>query len=80
MSKVIQIRDVPEEVHEALADAARGQGLSLTRYALRELTHAAARAKAVEANAAIIRQTQASVGVRVDRKTILRELEAGRDD
>ena len=37
MSKVMQFRDVPDEVHDALAQAARAQGLSLTKYVLREL-------------------------------------------
>jgi predicted HicB family RNase H-like nuclease len=30
MPRVIQIRDVPDEVHQALASAADEQGLSLT--------------------------------------------------
>ena len=80
MSKVIQIRDVPDDVHDALVDAAEAQGLSLTRYMLRELGHLANRAQAVQANAAVIRQTQAKVRGRVDRDTILAALHKGRDD
>jgi uncharacterized protein (DUF1778 family) len=80
MSRVIQIRDVPEDVHDALTDAAAAQGLSLTRYMLRELEHLAKRAQTVQANAAVIRQTQAKVQGHVDRDTILAALKEGRDD
>ncbi len=80
MSRVIQIRDVPDDVDEALADAAASQGLSLTRYMLRELEHLAKRAQAVHANAAVIRQTQARVRGHVDRDTILTALHEGRGD
>ncbi|HEX2297565.1 MAG TPA: hypothetical protein VHH34_03430 [Pseudonocardiaceae bacterium] len=37
MSKVIQIRDVPDDVHAALSRQAEAAGLSLSRFALREL-------------------------------------------
>ena len=80
MSRVIQIRDVPDDVHDALADAAEAQGLSLTRYMLRELEHLAKRAQAVHANATVIRQTQAKVRGHVDRDTILTALSRGRGD
>jgi hypothetical protein len=80
MPRVIQIRDVPDEVHEALASAADEQGLSLTRYVLRELEQLARRAHAVKNNAAVIRETQAKVKGTVDRTTILAALHEGRDD
>ncbi len=80
MSRVIQIRDVPEEVHDALVDAAGAQGLSLTRYMLRELEHLARRAQVVQANAAVVRQTQAAVKGRADRDTILDALREGRGE
>ena len=80
MSRVIQIRDVPDDVHDALVDAAEAQGLSLTRYMLRELKHLANRAHAVQANAAVIRQTQAKVRGHIDRETILAALREGRGD
>lgn len=67
MSKVIQIRDVPDDVHDALVHAAQAQGLSLTRCVLRELDHLAKRAHVVRDNAAVIRQTQARVRGRPDR-------------
>ncbi|MGL5817672.1 MAG: hypothetical protein ACRCYR_08930 [Phycicoccus sp.] len=80
MSKVVQIRDVPDDVHDALVGAARSQGLSLTRYVLRELGHRARRAQLAQHNADVIRQTQAQVGSNVDRDTILTVLHEGRDD
>jgi hypothetical protein len=78
--KVIQIRAVPDEVHEALAGAAREQGLSLTKYMLRELEHLARRAQTLKQNAAVIRETQAKVKGDVDRGTILTALHEGRGD
>ena len=80
MSRVIQIRDVPDDVHLALTEAADAQGLSLTRYMLRELEQVARRSQAVRANAAVIRQTQAKVRGHVDRDTILTALREGRGD
>ena len=80
MSKVIQIRDVPEDVHTALTEAAQSEGLSLTRYMLRELTQLAQRADIVKHNGDVIRRTQDKVAVRVDRETILTALHQGRGD
>lgn len=54
VSRVIQIRDVPDEVHDALVEAAQAQGLSLTRYILRELEHLAKPAQVVHANADVV--------------------------
>lgn len=80
MSKVMHIRDVPDEVHNALAEAAEAQGLSLTRYVRRELEHLAKRTQVVQDNAAVIRRTQARVQGRPDRDTILSVLHEGRGD
>jgi hypothetical protein len=78
--KVIQVRDVPDEVHDALAAEASAQGLSLTRYLLREMGHLARRAQTVRDNASVIRETQAKVGGRVERETILAALREGRGE
>ena len=78
--RVIQIRDVPDEVHASLTEAARTQGFSLNRYMLRELEHLAKRSEAVRANAAVIRDTQAKVRGGVDRHTVLAALHEGRGD
>jgi hypothetical protein len=80
VTRVIQIRGVPEGVHDALVAAAEAEGLSLTRYILRELRHVAERAEVVQANAAVIRETQAKVRGRADRATILAALHEGRGD
>lgn len=80
MPKVMQIRDVPDEVHDALAKSARAQGLSLTKYLLRELEHLAMLPQVARNNAATIRQTQRSVGGTVDRDEILSVLRQGRDE
>ena len=80
MPKVIQIRDVPDDVHEALAAAAAADGLSLTRYVLRELRQTARRAQIVKANASVVAETQAKVRGSVDRDTTLAVLHEGRGD
>jgi uncharacterized protein (DUF1778 family) len=80
MSRVIQIRDVPDEVHDALSDAAEAQGLSLTRFMLRELEHLAKREQVIHDNAAVIRETQAKVRGRAGRDLILNALREGRGE
>jgi plasmid stability protein len=39
MSKMIQIRDVPEQVHSTLKARAAGEGMSLSDFIKRELKH-----------------------------------------
>lgn len=78
MSKVIQIRGVPDDVHGALEEAARAEGLSLTRFLLRELGQVAGRAQAVRHNAEVVRRAQREIGGRADRDTILSALHEGR--
>jgi hypothetical protein len=78
--KVIQIRDVPDAVHDALAAEASAQGLSLTRYMLREMGLLARRAQTVRDNASVVRETQDRVGGRIDRETILAALRQGRGE
>src|SRR5664280_312673 len=80
MPRVIQIRDVPDDVHDALRDAAEARGLSLTKYMLGELERLAKQAQVVHDNAAIVRQTQAQVGGGADRGTILAALREGRGE
>lgn len=80
MPKVMQIRDVPDEVHDALAQAAQAQGLSLTKYVLRELEHLALRPQVVRDNAVAIRRTQRKVQGRPDREMILAVLHGGRGE
>ncbi|MHB2023354.1 MAG: hypothetical protein ACYCO3_08500 [Mycobacteriales bacterium] len=80
MPKVMHIRDVPDDVHDALAVAAKAQGLSLTRYMLHELEHLAKRPQVVRDNAAVVRRTQAKVQGHPDRDMILSVLHEGRGD
>lgn len=80
MARVIQIRDVPDDVHEALAKAAEAEKLSLNRYVLRELEHLARRAEVVELNARIITETRSRVRKKVARDTILAALQEGREE
>jgi len=78
MPRVIQIRDVPDEVRDALAAEARDQGLSLTRFLRRELEQLARRPQIARHNKAVLRRTQRKVGAAVDRQRILSELDKGR--
>lgn len=80
MSKVMHIRDVPDDVHEALAQAAEAQGLSLTRYMQRELEHLAKRAQVTRDNIEVVRRTQQRVRGQANRDTILTMLHEGRGD
>ena len=80
MVRVIQIRDVPDDVHEVLAKAAEAEKLSLNRYVLRELEHLAHRAEAVELNARVITETRARIPNKVARSNILAAVQAGRDE
>lgn len=80
MPRVIQVRDVPDDVHDALAAAARGRGLSLTRFLLAELEQLARRSQIAHDNAAVLRRTKADVGRTVDRGAILAAIHEGRDE
>ena len=80
MARVIQIRDVPDAVHQALAKAAEAEKLSLNRYVLRELEHLARRAEVVELNARVITETRARVRRNVARENILAALQEVREE
>jgi hypothetical protein len=80
MPRVIQIREVPDDVHEALAKAAEAEKLSLNRYVLRELEHLARRAEVVELNARVIAETRPRARTKVTREAILAALQEGRDE
>lgn len=49
MTKTLQIRNVPENVHQTLRVRAAASGLSLSEYLLKELTRVAARSDVAEA-------------------------------
>ncbi len=76
MSRVIQIRDVPDELHEALSEAAHDSGLSLNRFVL---LHKVGRRRR---NAEIFRQLHAQSGGRMTREEIvatIRDLRENRE-
>jgi hypothetical protein len=80
VARVIQIRDVPDDVHEALAKAAEAEKLSLNRYVLRELEHLARRVEVVESNARVMTETRSRVRRKVAREKILAALREGREE
>ena len=74
VSRVVQIRDVPDDVHEELRAAAEARGQSLTRYALAALEDAVRRQRSVAHNAEVIRRAEAEIGADVSREAILEAL------
>lgn len=80
MPRVIQIRDVPDDVHDELNAVAREEGLSLTRFVRRELEQVAARRRRAEHNARVLRDAQEQIPTRVDREAILEALHEGRGE
>lgn len=78
MTKVIQIRDVPDATHQALAAAAADRGMSLTGYLRQEMESLARRAATVEHNTAVLRRAQRATRSRVERQDILDALDDGR--
>jgi hypothetical protein len=48
MTQIIQVRDVPDDVHKILTKEAKKQGLSLNRFLLQELERMAGRYKNME--------------------------------
>ncbi len=78
MSKILHIRDVPAEVHDALVRSARDEGLSLTRYMQRELARLARRSEAARANVDIIRRARADIGATLEREVVQQALDEGR--
>ncbi|GEK79563.1 hypothetical protein [Agrococcus baldri] len=80
MARVIQIRDVPDDVHAALTAAAESRGLSLTKFVQRELERVARVDFEVQHNLAVIREVQAQIETKVDTDTILAALHEGREE
>lgn len=80
MTKVIQIRDVPDRVHAALADAAAAEGLSLTGYLQRELTWLADRPTIARHNLDVIQTTRENVRVVVETQSVADALAEGRSE
>ena len=78
MARIIQIRDVPDDVHEALSEAAAAEGLSLNRYVLNELDHVARRRAVVAHNKQVLREGRRRVKGNVSRAAVLEAIQVGR--
>jgi plasmid stability protein len=76
MSKMIQVRNVPDEMHRALKASAAAEGISLSDYIKRELGGVTAKASLEEIDARI----RARGPSKVRRETILRLLRESRGD
>lgn len=76
VARTIQIRNVPDDVHQALRTAAAGAGQSLSDYLLEHVEEVASR----PTNAAILRRAaERSRGRGVSREEILAAVRSGRD-
>jgi antitoxin FitA len=76
MSKMIQVRNVPDEMHRALKASAAAEGISLSDYIKRELGGLTAKASLEEIDARI----RARGPSKVKRETILRILRESRGE
>jgi plasmid stability protein len=74
MSRTIQIRDVPDEVHRTLRARAAAAGQSLSAYLLAELTRVAERPPVADV---LARAAARSGGARID--DIVAAVRSGRD-
>ena len=72
MSKMIQVRNVPDELHRALKTRAAAEGMTLSDYIKRELGYLAGKSKLEEVAARV--QARGRSGVRTESVVdILRE-------
>jgi HicB family len=78
MARIIQIRDVPDDVHDTLSVAAAADGLSLNRYVLKELDQVARRQAVVAHNKHVLLQGQRRIKGRLPRAGVLRALHSER--
>ncbi|HEV7563128.1 MAG TPA: toxin-antitoxin system HicB family antitoxin [Solirubrobacterales bacterium] len=76
MSKMIQVRNVPDEMHRALKASAAAEGISLSDYIKRELGGITAKVGLDEIDARI----QARGPSKVKRETIIRLLRESRGE
>ncbi len=75
MARTIQVRDVPDEVHDELTRQAAADGLSLSRFLARELERVARRSR----NAEILRRAAVRPGDRIDAGEIVAALREERE-
>lgn len=74
MPKVIQVRDVPDDVHRGLADEARRAGMSLNQYLLVQYRRMARRAD----NRRVLESLADLEGPRPTREQVLDQLDRDR--
>ncbi|MPZ67239.1 MAG: hypothetical protein GEU83_17630 [Pseudonocardiaceae bacterium] len=72
---MIQIRDVPDDVHAALTEQAAAAGMSLSRFALRELEQRSR----ISRNAEIFAMLRELPGTRLAAAEIVEDIRAERD-
>ena len=75
MAKVIQIRDVPDDVHAELTRSAEAAGLSLSRFVLRELELASRASR----NAEIFARLRELPATGITGEEIVADIRAERD-
>ena len=75
MSKMIQVRDVPDDLHRRLKARAALAGMSLSEYLLQELRHAAARPTVEEMRARLEGRTPVH-----PKESVVEAVRAGRGD
>ena len=76
MSKMVQIREVPDDVHKALRLKAIQAGTSLSQFLLAEITEVANRPSIEEVLARLSRPRRP--GAKIDSARIVREMREGR--
>lgn len=76
MSKMVQIREVPDEVHKALRLKAIQAGTSLSQFLLTEITEVANRPSVEEVVARLARPRRP--GAKIDSARLVREMREGR--
>jgi len=75
MSRVIQVRNVPDEIHASLRERAAAAGVSLSEYVLAELRRVAERSPNAEI---LLRSAQREGGA--STQEIIKAIRAGRDE
>lgn len=76
MSKMIQIRNVPDEVHRELKMRAAGAGRTLSDYLLEEISQAASKPTLAELTARLAEREE--VELEPDAATLIRSARDGR--
>jgi hypothetical protein len=76
MPKMIQVRNVPDDMHKALKTRAAAEGMTLSDYIKRELSYVAGKSKIEEIGQRV--RARGPSGLKTE--TIVRLIREGRDD